>query len=74
VATANPGRVVAPPRSLRDALLSRALIPYPAPQDAADMCVMVVAGWLRERARSGDGVAVMRLADELDPPIAAPLR
>jgi hypothetical protein len=40
------------------------------------MCVQVVAGWLRERARSCDGAladpayAIMRLADELDPPLA----
>ena len=63
----------APPRSLRDALLLRALIPYPSPQDAADMCALVVAGWLRERARSGDYPAdvIGRLADELDPPILA---
>jgi len=66
----------APPRSLRDTLLLRALIPYPSPQDAADVCALVVAGWLRERARSHDGAladpayAIMRLADELDPPLA----
>lgn len=62
-----------PPRSLRDILLLRALIPYPSPQDAADMCALVVAGWLRDRGRSGDYPAdvIGRLADELDPPILA---
>ena len=61
------------PRSLRDTLLLRALIPYPSPQDAADMCAQVVAGWLRERARSADYPAevIGRLADELDPPVLA---
>ena len=72
--TANPNRVTARPQALRDSLLIRALIPYPSPQDAAEMCVQVVAGWLRERARSCDGFAdfpadvITRLADELDPP------
>ena len=63
----------APPRSLRDSLLIRALIPHPSPQDAAEVCVQVVAGWLRERARSGDYPAdvIARLADELDPPVLA---
>lgn len=66
----------APPRSLRDALLLRALIPYPSPQDAADMCVLVVAGWLREQARSWHGETdyhpadvIARQADKLDPPL-----
>jgi len=74
MAVANPSRVTARPQALRDSLLIRALIPYPSPQDAADMCVQVVAGWLRERARSCDGAladpayAIMRLADEIDPP------
>ena len=73
MAIANPRRVVAPPQALRDSLLIRALIPYPSPQDAAEVCVQVVAGWLRERARSGDYPAdvIGRLADELDPPILA---
>lgn len=60
-------------RPLRDNLLLRALIPYPSPQDAAEVCVQVVAGWLRERGRSGDYPAevIGRLADELDPPVLA---
>jgi len=74
VTIANPNRVTARPQALRDSLLIRALIPYPSPQDAADMCVQVVASWLRERARSCGGFAdypadvITRLADEIDPP------
>jgi hypothetical protein len=74
MAVANPSRVTVQPQALRDSLLIRALIPHPSPQDAADMCVQVVAGWLRERARSWDrpgcypADAITRLADELDPP------